>query len=172
MRRRIEVGIIGVLALGLVPTMAAADTQSEARSDLARARAASHQYHDAAVSEQDGFLATDECVELPGVGGMGFHYVKPSRIDSTLDIEQPEALLYAPRGNGGRRKLVGVEFIVPDADQDLSTDGDRPTLFGDAFDGPMPGHFPGMPVHYDQHVWIWQANPAGMFAEWNPNVHC
>jgi len=36
----------------------------------------------------------------------------------------------------------------------------------------MLGHSEGMPIHYDLHVWAWQANPAGTFAEWNPNVHC
>jgi len=36
----------------------------------------------------------------------------------------------------------------------------------------MPGHFAGMPVHYDLHVWLWKHNPAGMFAEWNPGLSC
>ncbi len=170
MRRTTTVGIISVLLLAL-GTIAAADTQSTTRSDIARARAATVQYHDAAVAEQDGFLAVNECVELPdGSGGMGFHYVYPSRVDSVLVVEQPEAVLYEPEGNG--LKLVAIEYIVPDADQDLSTDDDRPILFGDAFDGPMPGHTPGMPIHYDQHVWAWEGNPNGMFALWNPNVEC
>ena len=93
-----------------------------------------------------------------------------ARIDRNLVIEKPEAVLYEPTGKG--RKLVAIEYVVPDRDQDLSTDGDRPSLFGDAFDGPMPGHTPGMPVHYDLHVWAWEANPNGTFAQWNPNVHC
>jgi hypothetical protein len=29
-----------------------------------------------------------------------------------------------------------------------------------------------MPVHYDLHVWLWQDNPAGMFALFNPTVTC
>ena len=29
-----------------------------------------------------------------------------------------------------------------------------------------------MPPHYDLHVWVWQANPAGIFAPFNPNVSC
>jgi len=36
----------------------------------------------------------------------------------------------------------------------------------------MPGHHPGMPVHYDLHVWLWQDNPMGMFALFNPTVTC
>ncbi len=36
----------------------------------------------------------------------------------------------------------------------------------------MEGHDPQMPRHYDLHVWLWQANPAGIFAPFNPNVRC
>jgi hypothetical protein len=36
----------------------------------------------------------------------------------------------------------------------------------------MLGHEPGMPVHYDLHVWLYQANPDGVFASWNPSVSC
>lgn len=45
-------------------------------------------------------------------------------------------------------------------------------MFGQPFDGPMPGHEPGMPVHYDLHVWVGRANPAGVFSPWNPKVSC
>ncbi len=40
------------------------------------------------------------------------------------------------------------------------------------FDGPMLGHAPGMPIHYDLHVWVWRHNPSGTFNEYNPNVRC
>lgn len=102
---------------------------------------------------------------------MGFHYVNGARIDTTLDVNQPEAVLYAPAKNGERR-LVAVEYVVVDADQDLSTDSDRPSLFGHGFDGPMPGHLPGMPIHYDLHVWAWFDNPNGAYSGWNPSVSC
>ena len=45
-------------------------------------------------------------------------------------------------------------------------------LFGQTFDGPMPGHIPTMPWHWDLHVWVWAHNPSGMFAEWNPSLQC
>ncbi len=48
----------------------------------------------------------------------------------------------------------------------------QPELFGKKFDGPMPGHGPGMPVHYDLHAYIWTTNPAGTLATWNPEVSC
>jgi hypothetical protein len=40
------------------------------------------------------------------------------------------------------------------------------------FDGPMPGHAPDMPVHYDLHAWMYEANPDGLFKMWNPSVTC
>jgi hypothetical protein len=48
-----------------------------------------------------------------------------------------------------------------DDDQNLATDGDRPSVFGLPFDGPMEGHNAFMPRHYDLHVWIWHHNPSG-----------
>ncbi len=27
----------------------------------------------------------------------------------------------------------------------------------------MRGHFPGQPIHYDVHVWVWEPNPNGTF---------
>ena len=172
MKRAIAVGVIAVLAASFeLGGLASADGQSDTRSGLARARQATRQYHDLAVAEADGFHATDECVELPdGSGGMGFHYVNSARIDRNLVIEKPEAVLYEPTGNG--RKLVAIEYVVPDRDQDLSTDGDRPSLFGHAFDGPMPGHTPGMPVHYDLHRVGLGGEPERDVRPVDPNVHC
>ncbi len=96
----------------------------------------------------------------------------PARIqDDIIDKDKPELLLYAPT-RGSERKLVAVEYFKADEDQDLSTDADRPKLFGRPFDGPMPGHEPGMPVHYDLHVWVWRANPNGIFSPFNPRVSC
>lgn len=103
---------------------------------------------------------------------MGIHFIKPSlAMDPAIDLRQPELLLYEPT-KSGRLRLVGVEYFKADADQDLATDSDRPWLFGRPFDGPMLGHEPGMPIHYDLHVWIWKHNPSGMFAQFNPRVSC
>ena len=48
-----------------------------------------------------------------------------------------------------------------------------PEIFdGQPFDGPMAGHNPEMPWHYDQHVWLYVDNPDGLFAMWNPAIEC
>ena len=168
---------IGVAtALGLVgaagsPATAGGGMSSSDRRDLASARAASAQFHNVDKALAAGYLETEHCVSSPA-GTMGYHYVKPSLFGST-DPTQPGALLYVDKPNGGKR-LVAVEWLVADADGDLETDGDQPSLFGVDFDGPMPGHGPPgtMPVHYDLHVWLWDSNPNGMFAQWNPSLSC
>ena len=135
-------------------------------------RAATRQYRDVNVALAAGYVPTEACAALPGVGGMGYHYVNPALIgDAKVDPTMPEILVYYRDGRG-RLKLGSVEYFVADADQDLSTDGDRPTLMGHPFDGPMPGHEPGMPAHYDLHVWVYLSNPLGELAPWNPNVTC
>ncbi len=106
--------------------------------------------HDA--SDGSTFIdGDDECAEAPGLGAMGYHYVNPELIgDGRVDPTRPEVLLFAPTKKGP--KLVGVEYLVFDADGLLETDDDRPTMLGHGLEGPMPGHEPGMPVHYDLHA--------------------
>jgi len=61
--------------------------------------------------------------------------------DDAIDPDRPKIVLYLSNENG-KLKLVGVEYWKADADQSLATSGDRPSLFGHRFEGPMPGHNP------------------------------
>jgi hypothetical protein len=138
--------------------------------DLARARLATIRYMSPQRAIADGYAPTTECVASPA-GGMGMHYVNGPLVgDPAEAVTKPEVLLYESTPRGPR--LIGVEYMKVDADQDLSTDDDRPSLYGVPFDGPMPGHSPGMPIHYDLHVWLWKHNPSGMFSQFNPRVRC
>ncbi len=166
---KVLAAIAGVTLAATVPP--AAHASSQQNQDLAAVRAATAQYHNETAAIADGYVPTDECVAVPGVGAMGYHYFNPQRAGS-VDLSKPALLIYQPRADGGR-KLVAVEYFKPDADQNLATDEDRPHLFdGVPFDGPMEGHEPGMPIHYDLHVWVWQHNPSGMFAQFNPAGSC
>lgn len=137
------------------------------RADLDRAKAASAKYQDASVALADGFVPLSPCED-----GQGIHFAHPGRAgDGTLDVTEPEVLLYLPTTDGGLR-LAGIEHFLPDADGRLDTDDDRPELYRHPFDGPMPGHAPGQPVHFDLHVWLWSEHPTGIFAQHNPTVHC
>jgi len=174
MRRRTpRLALAGLALLGSLATAAPASSvpldSFDVRIGLAQVQAATARYLWEPNAIADGYIRgdDDECVDVPGLGGMGIHYVNPQRL-GRLDPARPDILLYAP-GPHGRRELVAVEYFSADEEPG---DGDRPSLFGQAFDGPMPGHSPGMPVHYDLHVWVWRHNPAGMFAPFNPNVSC
>lgn len=127
-------------------------------------------YQEVAAATAAGYVPVSECT-VSDLGGMGVHYLKPALAAQAPDPAHPAILLYLPTSTGDMR-LLGAEWFQADADQDLSTDTDRPTLFGQPFNGPMAGHDPMMPVHYDLHVWLYDNNPAGVFAPWNPSVHC
>jgi hypothetical protein len=146
---------------------------------LARAKAALDKYASVDQAKADGYAMASPCeqtVTNPGAssdsGAMGIHFVNQALMKPGPFVpSKPPILVYAPTQGGGLR-LVAAEYFKPDADQNVKTDDDRPSLFGRAFDGPMLGHSPGMPIHYDLHVWLWKHNPSGMFAPWNPDVSC
>jgi hypothetical protein len=135
-------------------------------------REATARYRDADAAVAAGYVPTDECEADPAQGGMGYHYAHSDLVaDGAIDPTRPEVLVYAP-GPDGDLRLGAIEYLNADADGDVGTDDDRPTLFGEPFDGPMEGHVPGQPVHYDLHVWAWWPNPAGELAQFNPTVTC
>lgn len=148
------------------------DIPPDTREQLRKARDATRAFRDVQAAKAAGYAPTGECAEDPKYGGMGIHYANEKLIaDGVLDITRPEILVYQPTADGELR-LGAVEYFQVDGDQDLATDDDRPSLFGVPFDGPMLGHEPGMPIHYDLHLWLYKHNPAGLFAAWNPRVDC
>ncbi|GGT87852.1 MULTISPECIES: hypothetical protein [Streptomyces] len=130
--------------------------------DLTKAYNATVKYTSEQAALNDGYLRTDECVEDPTLGGMGYHYVKPAHIGST-DPTRPAALLYED-DHHGKRQLVAVEYIV------LNTGQPRPRMFDRDFDGPAV--LPGLGSHYSLHAWIFKKNPKGVFTPYNPRVTC
>ena len=152
------------------PDASANHSRDGAGKQLAALKKSLAVYKDVEAAEAAGFIPVSGC-EVSDEGGMGVHYLNPVRAIQAPDATKPAILLYAPTGDGTLR-LLGAEWFQADADQDVTTDGDRPTLFDQPFNGPMPGHNPMMPVHYDLHVWLYDSNPAGVFAPWNPSVDC
>lgn len=141
--------------------------------DLAQLRRATAKYHDVNAALADGFIRTPACVESPD-GGMGIHFIHPARLmDPAINLLEPEILLYVESGNG--LKLLGVEYFQGIGAPDTPIPNPAPpaaVILGRSLDGPMDAHEPGQPPHYDLHAWIWQANPSGIFAPFNPNVSC
>jgi hypothetical protein len=102
-------------------------------------------------------------------GAMGVHFVNLTVGGPVPDPMRPNVLIYEP--DGKKLRLVGLEWLVPLA----SGVKERPTLFGQPFQGPMEGYYPLIPkefTHYDLHVWLFKDNPLGMFSPTNPDVKC
>ncbi len=153
--------VVTFVAFGFTNVQAQDKCGKECRKALASARSATAKYHDVNRALEDGFINTQECVEVPGLGAMGIHFVRPDRIgNTTLNVREPEVLLYLPDEDGEFR-LVGVEYVVP---APLTTS--VPTLYGRDF------NFNPFRNQYDLHAWIWRHNPSGMFADFNPKLSC
>jgi len=149
-------------------------------------RAATARFHSMTQASAAGYsLAGEPCVaEAPGT--MGIHAVNFA-LAGDLDINplKPEILLYLPKDDGDY-ELIGVEYWsialanspngpIPWFAANPPADGwfnPAPSALGQTFDGPMPGHNPNMPWHYDLHAWLWADNPAGTFAPFNPSLSC
>ena len=135
---------------------------SASASDFRELRAATARFHDIDQAAAAGWnTAVTPCMTSPA-GGQGIHFGNLLLIDGGVNLLMPELLMYEPRGNGTLH-LVGVEYIVPFG---LWTAASPPSLFGETF------HRNEAAGLWVLHVWIWKPNPAGMHADWNPNVSC
>lgn len=143
-----------------------ADTSMSAavEQDLATLRRLVAPFHrfDAAVAAGWNVQLTP-CLSNPSQGAMGYHYANTALIDATVSVDEPELLLYEPLKNGGLR-FVAVEYIIPFTL--LPADATPPVLFGQSF------HQNFEVGLWALHVWVGRHNPAGLFADWNPDVSC
>jgi len=136
-----------------------ADTPATLNRLLAQARSATAAFQNVGRGLDAGYTPMSPCVEAPGLGGMGYHFVNPAYFGE-LEVERPQALLYEPQKNG-RHRLVGIEYIAFGLEED-----EPPVLFGQPFTWNDHQEF------WALHVWIWRNNPSGMFADFNPHVSC
>ena len=152
-------------ALALVFTLAVAGASLAAgKSDIPAVRAATLKYKDINAAIGDGYIQFYRCTEQPGVGTMGQHFLNEGLLgDPAVDPLRPEVLVYQPTRAGGLR-LVAVEYVTFQAGQ---------TVLGQPMNTVPVGNRYGVPVEfYAKHAWIWQGNPAGLFADWNPSITC
>ena len=193
---RVLVGLVGAAAVGsgMLATQSLAETPttgtpataavahqhpvgSPSPAEIARMRAATGRFHNIATAQDAGYgLLHDQagitCIDMPGQGGMGVHWVNGPLVgDPTLDKRKPEALVYAPDRDGTLR-LAALEFIVDKAAWDADH-ARPPQLFRRApFDVTGAPNRYGLAPFYSQHVWIWRHNLAGVLSMWNPRVTC
>jgi hypothetical protein len=96
------------------------------------------------------------------VPNMGWHYMKERLVDERFDPNRPELLVYADDPCGGKRKLVAVEYAVP-----LSLSKKAPFGFvGRADEWEANQTF----QLWTLHAWVFEFNPDGVFAPFNPRV--
>lgn len=170
----------------LVMLFGAGQTVAASLGPWQAVKAVSARFHSFDQALAAGYsVAGEPCVASPA-GAMGIHAVNRTLAgDLAIDPMRPEILLYLPDGDGNL-KLIGIEyFSIALANSDVGPipwfgAGEpaagwftsAPSVLGRTFDGPMPGHNPTMPWHYDIHIWLWESNPAGTFAMWNPRLAC
>jgi hypothetical protein len=186
MNRRTFTGIALLAVLGAVTSGVAMARSGPLGPDLQEVRAAVGSYHSYANAVADGYSGAGEpCVSSPA-GTMGIHAPNAGLLASgVVDPLRPPILIYLPREDGSLR-LVAVEYwnialantvngpapwFGAEAPP-LGFFNAAPTLLGQTFNGPMAGHNPRMPWHYDLHAWVIESNPTGLFSQWNPAISC
>jgi hypothetical protein len=169
------------IAVGAEDAPAVQDHASHAvgQAELAQVRAVTARFHrvEEAVAagyelgwvNGDGNRIVAGCVSSPTAGAMGYHYFHPGLMaDNAVNALEPEVLVYAPAADGGL-KLGAVEWVVRSAQSNPPGVSQPPSVLG------MPMHIlvpPPGPAFYITHAWVWTDNPAGMFADFNPEVSC
>ena len=168
---------VGIALTGMGAGIGTANAEDAPKAEIDAVRQALAKYQDPYVAVRDLYLSTVGCVHYDGSvmeghlnypkGAMGVHFVNLT-VQGPPDPLKPNVLVYEPQADG-KLRLVAAEWLVP-----LAVAKERPSLFGQPFQGPMEGHEPLIPrefLHYDLHAWLVE-NPEGTFSPTNPNVNC
>ena len=137
---------------------------AEVQEGYARARAATAPFKvlDSAVAR--GYpKEVAQCLSDPTHGAMGFHHMNRAYLDTKIEVERPEILLYE-RLRDGSYSLNGVEYIIPY--RVWPKDSVPPKVMGLDMKQSDPLNL------WYLHMWLWKPNKAGLFADWNPEVRC
>jgi hypothetical protein len=135
-----------------------------ASHDLDRLRDATRPFQQLDAAVAAGYPRdVADCLIHEHHGAMGYHHVNRALVDAKVEIEKPEILLYE-RTKAGEYRLNGVEYIVPY--RAWPKDSIAPTVLGEKLMRVDNLNIWGL------HVWLWNKNPNGLFAEFHPNVEC
>jgi hypothetical protein len=158
--------LVGGTALlaGLLVAPAAPVSAHEGDS-LSAVRHATARFHSVEAANKAGYydpgLPCFDKIAGIGAGGMGLHLINFGLADGTLIPTKPQSLVYEVDGDD--LNLVAVEYLVP-------ISFPKPTLFGQVFhQAHLPNGGAALPF-WALHAWIWESNPYGMFADYNPEV--
>jgi hypothetical protein len=179
MRNRMRAWMFGVTvtALAFVSGAAAQTTAKDAGAapgiipsaygegvdrDIMTIRAATAKFKTVEAAEAAGYKGANQCIQYQPAGAMGYHWQNNDLLDTTLDLQHPEVLVYEKLPDG-TFQLNGVEFLVPISAWKSS---EPPRIMGQAL---TKMDSIGL---YFLHVWTWKPDPSGLFAMWNPDVKC
>lgn len=180
--------VLAVAGVALIPAVASAEEEATThdhsthadvtlQDELAGVRRVTARFHrvEEAIAagyelgwvNGSGVRIITGCVSNPTAGAMGYHYFNQALVaDNAVDPLEPEVLVYESAPDGGL-KLVAVEWVVRGPNTNPPGVPTAPSVLG------MPMHILVPAVGFWlKHAWIWKHNPAGMFADWNPEVTC
>ena len=165
------VGLVALLLIAVTSVALASSSSAKPAMTLAEmVRQATAQFKDVHKAEAAGYALLHGCVSGPQEGAMGIHFANGDLVnDGKLDAHHPEALLYEAKN--GQMRLLGVEYIVMAEAWDANNTT-PPVLMGQMFNYVSSPNRYRLPAFYELHVWAWEHNPRGMFADWNPRVSC
>lgn len=174
------------------------DLDATTRAALEEIRAATEKYQDPEVALADGYLrdpmnlcanAGDDDLP-PQLGAMGVHFFRPDLLGITAteprvngngthtDFHQPSVLVYYPDETGAL-KLGAVENLVWEEAWKAAGNESPPEFHGYQYwhriDNPLTAYADEAHLfepHYELHVWLYEENPAGLFAQFNARVSC
>jgi hypothetical protein len=136
------------------------------------------------------------------LGAMGIHFVKLSQVGAPdFDFSAPGVLVYAPDPAVAHCSYTTDELLDsnPDCAQSLRLVAVEELVFAHLWQATItephwqqPPEFlgnqfyyvhdnpetfwvdeaHGFPPHYELHIWLYDHNPAGLFAAWNPTISC
>ena len=111
--RRVPTWLAAALGVGLV--LSGVASAFAGSGDLVAAKAAAARFNSLAQAADAGYgplpagVPLHDCIAaFDGSGAMGFHWLNPALLDTTLDPTAPEVLVYGPDGHGngtGRHSL-------------------------------------------------------------------
>ena len=146
-------------------------------------------FKDVAYARSQGYVQASPCEAHPTRGAMGHHFVNLRLLGITAPVNErvngtgtytgvnpPPILLYIPDGQGGL-KLAGIELLVF-AEAWHATNKQPPKYRGREYDymaddpSTPQDEAHGFMPHYDLHIWLFEHNPSGLYAQWNPALSC
>lgn len=191
-------GIFGLAASAPLRAQAVDELDPATRAALEEIRAATEKYQDPEAALADGYIrepmnlcahAGDEDLP-PQLGAMGVHFFRPDLLGITAtgprvngngihtDFLTPSILVYHTAADGSL-KLGAVENLVWEAAWKEAGNEGPPEFHGFQFfhriDNPVTTYADEAHLfepHYELHMWLYEENPAGVFAQFNPRVSC